>query len=922
MQLLQAILGVGVNPQQTFLYLPFFLAEEMDVPDHSLQEKEVLQRLQSTEQGLAQKEAARRLREHGPNEIREEAGTSPWQILLSQFYSPLVALLLIAIAISLAVGEYADALIIGIIVLLNTVLGFTQEYRAEKAIAALQKLASLKATVLRDGAMQQIDSKELVPGDVLWLETGGRVPADCRLLEVHSLQTQEASLTGESQPVGKRNCLLPEKTPLADRRNMAYSSTIISSGRGKAVVTATGMRTEVGKIATLVQERYHKVTPLQKKMRELGRYVTLAVTLIAIVIFLAGVMSGKELALMLLTAIALAVAAIPEGLPAVITVSLAVGVQRMVKRNALVRKLASVETLGSVTVICTDKTGTLTHNQMTVVTLWANGSNYEVRGSGYQAEGEFSLHGKKIAPHSLQQLLCAGMLCSNARLRGRGDSVEVIGDPTEAALIVAAEKAGWKKEELEAEQPRVEEIPFSSERKMMTTIHQLGGKQQGRKQQGEKQGGGKHIAYSKGAPDVILERCTRILLDGKVHSLDAARRKEILRQNDAFAQQALRVLAVAYNERFASAREAERNMVFLGLEAMIDPPRDEVKRSLRICRDAGIKVIMITGDQRTTAVAIAAELGIPGKAVTGAELDGIDLEREIQDIGIFARVEPEHKLRIIRALQKKGEVVAMTGDGVNDAPALKKADIGIAMGITGTDVAKEASDIILLDDNFASIVNAVEEGRGVYDNIRKFFAFLFSGNIGEVGIVAIAIFTGLPLPLTPLMILFVNLLTDGLPALALSVDPFEPRAMLRRPRKVNEPFYAGLSPYLLYYPILLIGVALGFFIWILSRGGDLSRAQSAVLLVLVMFELFQAFAARSVRYPSLTVGLFKNKYLVGAVALSLAATLAVIYLPFLQEIFGTRALGMGELLMILAASSTGFFYLEVHKWVRCRREKI
>ncbi len=878
---------------------------EMAVSYHNLSENEVLKQLNSYEHGLSSVQAEQRLHQYGFNEIKEEARGHPLKLLLSQFYSPLIGLLLIAVVISLFVGEKVDAIVIGIIIVLNAVLGFTQEYRAEKAIAALQKLAFPKAIVLRDGQQQQLDSKYVVPGDIILLETGDWIPADSRLLEVHSLHTQEGPLTGESQPVAKTTRILASKIPLADRKNMVYSSTIISNGRGRAVITATGMQTEIGKIATLIQEKEQKTTPLQKKLHELGKYVTIAIIIIAAIIFVAGIFTGQQAALMFLTAIALAVAAIPEGLPAVITISLAVGVQRMVKRNALVRKLPSVETLGSVTIICTDKTGTLTHNQMTVTQLWANQTKYEVSGLGYEASGEFSVRGKIVTPHSLQHVLTIGALCNNAQLQGTGDQAKVIGDPTEAALLISAAKAGMQREKLEQEHIRVEEIPFSSERKMMTTVH---------KQDNKK------ISYTKGAPDVILERCNRILINGRVQRLDHLQKKVIQQQNEAFANDALRVLGFAYKDKFSSLKETEQKMIFAGLQAMIDPPREEVKQSLKICKDAGIRVIMITGDQLATAKAIAAELGISGKAVSGIELEGLELEQEIKDINIFARVNPEHKLQIVKALKKQGEIVAMTGDGVNDAPALKKADIGISMGISGTEVAKEASDIILLDDNFSSIVNAIEEGRGVYDNIKKFFAFLFSSNIGEVGVIAIAILVGLPLPLTPLLILFINLVTDGLPAIALGFDPFEPGAMLRKPRKMNEPFYAGLAPFLVYCPLLMITVALSLFAYMHFQGEELARAQTTVFLTLVMFELYQAFASRSIRYPSLKVGIFKNKYLIGAVMLSFAATLAVIYVPALQRIFETRALSIAEFLLILAVSSIGFIYLEAHKWIRLWKE--
>jgi len=878
-----------------------------EIPYHSFSEKEFFQKLNSSPPGLSNHQAETRLHQYGLNEISEEKKIHPLKLLFEQFTSPLIWILIAALAISIFFGETIDAIVIAVIIVINAILGFVQEYKAEKAIEALRKMASPKAKVLRDGHEITIDATKLVPGDVILLETGDKIPADSRIFESHDFETQEAVLTGESLPIKKSLDLFPQKTPLADRKNMVYSGTISTKGRAQAVITHTGMQTEFGKIATMIEHAQEQLTPLQKKLRLLGKHLTIAVIAIALLIFLAGVFTGKPASLMFLTAIALAVAAIPEGLPAVVTIALAVGVRRMVKRNALVRKLPSVETLGSVNVICTDKTGTLTHNQMTVTKIWANELTYELTGSGYNKDGTFILENKLADPSSLKTLLHCGTLCNDAKLNDDGKNIEVIGDPTEAALIVSAEKAHFFNLTLNQKYPRLDEIPFSSERKMMTTIHQYVDKK---------------ASFTKGSPQIILDSCDRILINGKVNRLTLQKKKEILQQNQKFAQQALRVLALATNDKIT---EPEKNMIFLGLQAMIDPPREEVKKSIQTCQQAGIRVIMITGDQLPTAQAIAQQLGITGKAVTGQDLEKINLDQEIENIGIFARVNPEHKLHIVEALKKKDYTVAMTGDGVNDAPALKKADIGISMGISGTDVAKEASDMILTDDNFTSIVSAVEEGRGVYDNIKKFFAFLISGNIGEVGIIALAILMGslfpsTALPLTALLILFVNLVTDGLPAVALSVDPFEPGAMQRKPRKISDSFYSGLSPFIFYYPILMISTALGFFAWMQYHGQSIEKAQTVVFLIIVMFELFQAFAARSVRYPSFKVGLFKNKYLIGAVLLSLVATLMIIYLPFLSQIFHTVPLSLAEFLIITLASSTGFIYLEIHKYFISRKE--
>lgn len=818
---------------------------------------DVLLELKTSAKGLTKSQAEERLNKYGLNELKQEKGIHPLKIFFEQFTSPLVWILLVALVVSIIFKEVPDAIVIGVIILLNAILGFVQEYRAEKSIEALQKMASLQAKVIRNGKEMKIDSKYVVPGDIIVLETGDKVPADSRLMEIHSLQTEEGPLTGESLPVTKNLGVLDKNTPLADRKNMVYSSTVISKGRGQAVVASTGMRTEVGKIATHIQEVEQKTTPLQKKLRELGKYLTIAVVIVAIVIFLVGLISGQDPSLMFLTAIALAVAAIPEGLPAVITISLALGVQRMIKKNALVRKLPSVETLGSVNVICTDKTGTLTHNQMTVTKIWANNQVYKVSGSGYESTGKFTVKDKKADSGELSQILKIGLLCNDAKFEIKKKNRNVIGDPTEAALIVSAEKAGFNLEELNKTEKRTNEIPFSSERKMMTTVH-------------------KSISYTKGSPAIVLEKCNRILINGKVTRLDRIKKKEILKQNEKFAQQALRVLGFAYNDQ---VKTAEKEMIFVGLQAMIDPPREEVKESIKRCQKAGIRVIMITGDQIITAKAIAERLGIEGKAVTGQDLDKLNLDKEIKTIDIFARVNPEHKLKIVTALKRAGHIVAMTGDGVNDAPALKKADIGVSMGISGTDVAKEASDMILTDDNFTSIVNAVEEGRGIFDNIRKFVNYLLSCNLGEIAVILFAsiygsIFGGGILPLTAIQILWVNLVTDGLPATALSLDPHSPGIMNRKPRPPRESI---LCPKL-RNDIILFGVLIGlgcFALFLLYLGSGTAKVQTIVFTSLVIFEIVRLQTIRS----EYKLGIFSNKPLLWAVLGSLVLQIAVIYTP-------------------------------------------
>jgi P-type Ca2+ transporter type 2C len=826
---------------------------------HSISVEDTFKRLDTSKKGLKTSEAKQRLHKFGFNELQAKEGVHPLKILIQQFASPLVWILLAALAISIILGETIDAIVIGVIIILNAVLGFFQEYRAEKAIEALKRMASLKARVLRDGKEIKINSREVVPGDILILETGDKVPADARLFEVHSLASQEGPLTGESQAVTKKLDLVALKSAIGDHKNMVFSSTTITKGRGMGVVTYTGMKTEIGRIAKLISEAHEKLTPLQKKLRDLGKYLTILVIIVAIVVFLVGVLTGESASTMFLTAIALAVAAIPEGLPAVITIALAIGVQKMIKKNALVRKLPSVETLGSVTVICTDKTGTLTHNQMTVKKVWANEIEYDVSGAGYHADGKFTLKGKLAEPKHIEMILKIGTLCNDAKLQKQKNKLEVIGDPTEAALIVSAQKAGFVNSTLNKQEKRVDEIPFTSERKMMTTVHKVGKNK---------------ISYTKGAPDIVLQKCSKILIDGKLVRLTRDRIKAILNQNEKFAKKALRVLGFAYNQNFKATKDSEKNMVFVGLQAMIDPPREEVKGSIKICQDAGIRVIMITGDHLTTAQAIAQELGITGEAISGSEIDKINLTKRIKKTSIFARVNPEHKLKIVEVLRKQGHVVAMTGDGVNDAPALKKADIGISMGISGTDVAKEASDMILTDDNFSSIVSAVEEGRGIFDNIRKFVNYLLSSNLGEITAILFASLFGLPLPLTAIQILWVNLVTDGLPATALGLDPHAGGIMKRKPRPPRE----NILSKDLKWDIITFGVLMGLGVLVLFwlyQGSGLLKAQTIAFTSLVLFELVRL---QSIRMDY-KLSIFSNKWLIGAVILSLLLQLATIYTP-------------------------------------------
>ncbi|MBI4143603.1 calcium-translocating P-type ATPase, SERCA-type [Candidatus Woesearchaeota archaeon] len=869
---------------------------------HNKPAAQVFKELDSSEKGLSSAEAESRLKQYGLNEIKEGKKISAWEIFIGQFRNVVIWILIIATIISAFLKEYIDAIVIFVIIILIAILGFIQEYRAERAIEALKKLASLRATVLRDNQKKEIDSKELVPGDIILLETGDKVPADARLIEVYNLQTQEAALTGESQPVKKNTEILPEKAAIADMKNMVFSGTIVVSGRAKAVAIATGMKTEIGKIAKMIEEVKPEPTPLQKKMDQLGKTLGKVVAGIAVVILVTGLFFHEASFIdMLLIAVAVAVAAIPEGLPAVVTIALAIGTQKMLRRNALVRRLPSVETLGSTSVICSDKTGTLTANEMTVKKLFVSGKIIDVTGVGYETKGQFLYKNKLADIDEIGLILKIGTLNNNAELK---DS-NVIGDPTEGCLIVSAAKAGMAKEELEMEYKRIDEIEFTSERKMMTTIHS---------RHGEK------IAFVKGAPEVVLKLCSYIYMSGKTIKLTDEMKNEILEINKEFADDALRVLGFAY-KTIVAEKDPEKNLIFVGLQGMIDPPREEVKVAIEKCKKAGIKVVMITGDHEITARAVAKDIGLSGKVFKCQQLVEIkNLEDLVDDIEIFARVNTELKIKIVDALKKKGHIVAMTGDGVNDAPALKKADIGIAMGITGTDVSKEASAMILTDDNFASIVNAVEEGRGVYDNIRKYIGFLLSGNISEVLIIFLGIVFGLPLPLTATQVLLINLVTDGLPALALSTDPFEPNAMSRKPRKQNEPIYKGLNPFLVYYPIVMTIVALAVFSYFYFYEDNHLKAQTATFLTIGMFELYQAFASRSTIYPAFKVGIFKNKFLILAVLSSFTIMATAIFIPSFGKFLDMHPLAIWQFIFIVIISSLGAIIIELCKYYNTRNE--
>ncbi len=865
-------------------------------PYHALPVEDVYSSLKTGPDGLSQEEAAKRLTHYGPNILRQEPATSPLRIFLQQFANPAVWILIAAMAVSAYIDEMISVYTILAIVLLNAILGFTQEYRAEKAIANLRKLLSLRAHVIRGGEPQEIDAVTLVPGDIIILETGAKIGADCRIAQASNFRVEQSALTGESMPVTKTDKTVSERTAIADRSSMVYAGTVVTGGRSRAIVTGTNMETELGRIAKLIQETAPEPTPLQRKLAILARHLGILVVALAIIMFLAGTARGLEWHEMLLTAIALAVAAIPEGLPAVVTTALAIGVQRMARRNALMRKLPSVETLGACTVICSDKTGTFTHNQMTVRKLFVNDEVVDVTGSGYTPEGKFSCD-----PTSFEALLRIGALNNNAQLHKHGNTWEAIGDPTEAALLVSARKAGIDPSTLAKRYARSREIEFTSERKCMTTLHTAAGKS---------------VAYTKGAPEVVLRQCSKLLIGGRVVHLTKDQRERILAQNEKFANDALRVLGFAYKDldsgsSSASPKEIEKDLVFVGLQAMLDPPRQEARAAVRTCKEAGITVIMITGDHLTTAVAIAKELGIEGKAITGEDLEHVkDLDSQIDTIRVYARVDPIHKLKIVEALKRRGNIVAMTGDGVNDAPALKRADIGIAMGISGTDVAKDASAMVLVDDNFASIVRAVEEGRIIFDNIKKFVEYLLSSNTGEVLTLFCAIIFGLPLPILPLQILWINLVTDGLPALALGVDPPEPDVMQRKPARIDEHIVNKRRGII----IALVGavmtvITLGIFM-VYEPSQQLSLAQTMAFTTLMLLQMFNVLNQRSESKSLFTLGIFGNKWLWGAIGLSVAMQALVVHLPFFNTVFSTVPLTLMQWTVSIGAASLILFFME------------
>jgi Ca2+-transporting ATPase len=907
---------------------------------------DVLEELNTSKEGLSSDQAEKRLEEYGPNELEERGIRSPWSVLLGQFTDTMVIILIIAAVISFFLGETTDAIMILIIVILNAILGFTQEYRAEKAIAALKKMSVPTVRVRRDGQIKEVEAISLVPGDIVLFEAGDRVPADCRVVESVNLRAEEAALTGESVPVDKvAKKLEDEKMPIGDQKNMVFMGTAITYGRGSAVVVETGMNTELGNIADMLQQVTDEKTPLQRRMDELGKWLAVAAFVLVAIVFAVGVWRGGALDEMFLTAVGLAVAAVPEGLVAVVTIALALGAQRMVKRNALIRKLPAVETLGSITTICSDKTGTLTENRMTVTVLDIAGTRLDLTTKMEKTGATLKKDRTPIVEpdRDLSLLLAGGALANDATLQENeeGEGYHTIGDPTEGALVVASARLGLWKEKLDQLMPRVAEVPFTSERKRMSTVHEINREMELELEDDpykyllDSLPENKYVVFTKGAVDSLLNICDRVWTEGNIEEINGDWLSRIEEANNNLAKEGMRVLGVAMNcidevpEK--DQEQLENNLIFIGLTGMIDPPRPEVRDAVAECRTAGIRPVMITGDHPYTALHIARDLGIvqsvEGKddnelVITGkqlAEMSVDDLDDVVMDVSAYARVSPEHKVKIVEALKNRGQIIAMTGDGVNDAPALKRSDIGVAMGITGTDVSKEASDMVLLDDNFATIVHAIEEGRTIYDNIRKFIKYTMSSNIGEIFVMLVAPLLGLPIPLNAIQILWINLVTDGLPGLALGIEPTAPDTMKRPPHPPTESVLArGLGKYM-----ILIGPLMGIVALLPELLNNFTAMEfsgatwrTMVFSTLALAQMGNALAIRSDRLTIFQLGIFTNPALIGAVVLTFALQMAVIYVPFLQNIFDTTALTFGQLMLSLGLSMIVFIVVEVAKVIR------
>ncbi len=891
---------------------------------HSLTPEASLAEIKSTSKGLSQQEVKLRQAKYGPNTLVEGGIKSPWKILWEQLRSIMVVILLVAAGLSAVLGDYQDAVVILAIVVFFVSLGVYQEYRAEQAIASLKDLAVPDVRVKRDGKSSKVPAPELVPGDLLLLEAGDQIPADARIIESHSLKAQEAALTGESEALEKQTqAIEDQETPLAERTNMLYRGTHITYGRGQAVVVATGMETELGHIAEMIQGVEDRQTPLQKRLDHVGKVLAVVAIAFSALIFLIGILRQEEFKLMLMSAISVAVAAVPEGLPAVLTVTLAFGSQRMLKRNALVRKLTGIETLGSVAVICSDKTGTLTQNKMTVTHLVNLQESHQIAQAN--ASGESEATEKKASEDlsaDLQLILLCASLCNDSELQTGKDS---LGDPTELALLAAAQQLNWDLDALQTAFPRQDELPFDSDRKRMTTVHQI--KQipdflQGLSKAFPEIETAKFISFTKGSIDALLDAGSQSLDAGQWQDLNEDRQNQWNDENQILAGEGQRVLAFAMRFWDDSPRispDLETDLKLLGLMAMIDPPRPEARDAVKVCKKAGIRPIMITGDHPLTALKIAQELGITETetVLTGREIQNLDqgeLQTKLADCQVFARVSPEHKLRIVEALQAQNKVVAMTGDGVNDAPALKQADIGVAMGITGTDVSKEAADMILQDDNFATIVAAIEEGRIIYDNLRKFIKFSVAGNLGKIGVMLLAPLVGMPLALLPIQMLWLNLMTDGLLGFGLGLEKAENQIMERDPTPPDESIFGGaMLVQILWMGSLIAGISMGLGAWSWFEAGKEAPWQTILFTSLAFAQIFQALGIRSSQDHLWQIGIFSNRVLWGMIVIVLGLQLAVIYLPFLQGFFHTQPLSGMTLLTIFAANALIWVVSEIIK---------
>ncbi len=878
---------------------------------YALDKKEVFELLGVSDTGLNDIEVKRRLNEYGYNELKKEKKINTFMIFISQFKNALILLLIFAGVLSLFLGEVVESIAIFSIILLNTLLGFFQEYRAEKAIEALKKISAPTARVIRNGQEQKIPAKEVVPGDILLLEAGDIVSADSRIIEESSLQIDEASLTGESVPSEKSIGIIKEGTPIADQENMAFMGSVVTYGKGKSIVTNIGMKTEFGKIASSLQSTEEVGTPLQIKFEKLAKQIGIAAIILIMIVLVTGTLQGTlTFGKMLKFALVLAVATIPSALPAIVTIGLSKGANDLAKKNMLIKKLPAAESLGAATIICSDKTGTITKNQMTVTDIFYDNKEIKVSGSGYDPKGEFYFNNKQIQANKIELLLRISYLCNNSKLVKKGGKFEIIGDPTEGSLSVLGRKGGLIDENLKKDFSFIEELPFDSDRKRMSVIFKNNINK-------------KTEAYVKGAPDLLLNVCSRILENGKIRKLTTKDKKKILSTNDSFAKNALRVLAFAYKEVKVSKKyddkDIEKDLIFVGLAGMIDPPRDEVKDAIKQCREAGIKVMIITGDQALTTKAVAQKIGLfkEGDIVLkGSELEKMsdsDLEKKMNNIRIIARALPIQKSRIVDLLQKNGEIVAMTGDGVNDAPALKKADIGISMGITGTDVAKEVSKATLTDDNFATIVNAIEEGRNIYDKMIKSAKYLLACNSGEIATVLIAIMLNFPIPLLPLQILLINMLTDTSPALGLGFETSEEGIMKRKPRDPKEKPLTKST----FISIIIFGLIMGLgtlFMFMQYKNIDLTKAKTIAFTTLVLFQMFAVMSSRSLLPSVKKLNPFSNKLLLSAIIVSIAIQVGVIYFEPLQAIFKTVPLLAWDWIKIIGISALGFVIMEASKF--------